>query len=536
MKLVFVAIAFVFFVGCMDYVNDPLLLQPPGLAPAIVEMIDVPEGAPEVPRLTAGGTLRLAMRAPATLNPLLNEDVTVARVLQLMFEPLISFDEDLRPVPNLAASLEFTFNGASVVVLIRDDALWSDGTAVTADDLIFSIETLQNAPEAAIYRRNVENFAYFEALDERSVRIHFRTINGGSAYMFNFPIIPRHHFANDLNNMAPMGNGPFRFEAYTPMESLELVRNMNTFRRLPNIVDVYVMLTPDAETDRHAFDRGLVDIYLAAVPEWARHHSVKPVHHAEYYAMHYDFIGFNFARALPSLLEFRQAIAHSLDVEGLIADVFLTHAMPARSAVHPASWLHEPDVLLYGYNIEIAQALAAQVQRDAQREGLWRVDEEGYELPLRILVNRENIEGRRIAQILSGQMRALGFEIELLELPVGDYTWNLLNGHFDLFVGGYNLSLQPDLRFAFHSESANNILSYKDFELDRLLEAAAVSGTDSQFYRMLSDIQIHMAQQLPVISLAFRHSALIADRRVAGDLRPMPGNVFANVEEWFIVG
>ena len=515
----------------MDFVDEPVL-PPLQAGPAVAELLDVPE--PEAVRHLPGGTLRLAMRSPMTLNPLLNEDATVARVLQLMFEPLVVFDETLRPVPHLA-SLEFAFNGASVVLTIRDDAIWSDGVPVTSNDFIFSVETLRNAPADAIYRRNIDNFAYVEALSPRSVRITFRTISGGSAYMFNFPIIPQHHFAANINSMEPVGNGPFRFYAHTHMESLELTRNLHTFRRLPNIADVFVLITPDAETDRHAFDRGLVDIYLAAVPEWARHHSVKPVHHAEYLAMQYDFIGFNFARAVPSLLEFRQALAHSFDVDSLIADIFLTHAMPASSAVHPASWLYEPEVSVYAYDPETAKALAAQVIRRASQEGLWRVNAEGDELPLRILVNIENVEGRQIAQVLARRMEALGFYVELLVLPVGDYTWNLMNGHFDLFVGGYNLSVQPDLRFAFHSESPDNILSFSDNELDRLLEAAAVSGTDNQFYRMLSDIQMHMAQQLPVISLAFRHSAVIADRRVAGNLRPMSGNIFANVEEWFIV-
>jgi peptide/nickel transport system substrate-binding protein len=537
MPKIFIVLIFILLLaGCRDAMNGPDTPLPPL---AQLYFTEPPEQfyAPVIQELSApqprtGGTLNLSMRAPATLNPLLNEDATVARVLQLMFEPLIAFDDELRPVPHLA-SLEFAFNGASVVATIQNGARWSDGSPITSDDLIFSIETLRNAGENAVYRRNVENFAQMEALDERSVRITFSTITGGAAYLFNFPIIPRHHFQQDINSLSPAGSGPFMFNSFT--ESLSLVRNPYSFRGRPNIQDVYVIITSDAETDLHAFDRGLADIYLSEVPAWARHHSVKPVRSAEHFAMHYEFIGFNFARPLPSMHQFRRAVAHALNVEEYIPDVFLTHAMAARSPIHPASWLYEPDVFIYEYDLDAARALAGQVRHTAAREGLWPLDDEDAELPLTVLVNRDNIEGVQIARTITEQMNAIGLKAELLPLPFEDYLRHLQNGYFDLFVGGYKLSLHPNLSFAFHSESPENILSYNDPELDRLLEAAAVAGTDSQFQRTVSDIQMHLARQLPVISLAFRHSAVIADRRIYGDIRPAPDNIFANVHEWFIL-
>jgi len=525
-----IIVVFLFFLmaGCMTPIDEPPmqpLLPPPlpAMAPAAGADADQDEDSPAI-TLRPGGTLRLSMRSPVTLNPLLNEDATVARILQLMFEPLINIDDDLRPVPNLA-SLDFAFNGASVIVTIREDARWSDGTPVSAEDLIFSIETLQDEENESIYSRNVENFAQLELLGENRVRIIFGTIDGGSAYLFNFPIIPRHHFIAEPMSMEPIGNGPFAFAYFS--DYLVLTRNPYSFRSRANIQEVHVLITSDAETDRHAFDRGLIDIYLAGVPEWSRHHSVKPVHHAEHLAMYYDFIGFNFARELPSNLRFRRAIAHAIDVEGLIADVFLTHAMAARSPIHPASWLHEPLTPRVAYNFESARDLARGVNMP--------LDEEGEIIPLTVIVNRENVEGVRIAGVLVSQMNALGLYTDLLPMSFEDYEWHILNGYFDMFVGGYKLSLQPNLRFAFHSESPENILSFSDPELDRLIEAAAVSGTDSQFFRNLSEIQIYIAEHVPVISLAFRHSAIIADKRVAGDLRPSAGNVFANVHGWYIV-
>ena len=472
-----------------------------------------------------GGTLRLSMRTPQTLNPLLNQDATVARVLQLLFEPLVMLDDELRPVPHLA-SLDFALDGSSVIVTIRGDAFWNDGSPVIARDLVHSLNILRGAPAGAIYRNRIENIFYYEAIDERSVRVYFTSPQGGAAYMFNFPIIPSSYF----DPMAPMGNGPYMFSNYTPGESVQLIRNPFTFRS-PFIGQVDVMITRDALTDLYAFDRGLVDVYQAEMMEWSRHRSIKPVEFSIYAAMSYEFIGFNFARALPRQPEFRQAIAHSLDIDRILGDAFLTHAVRTTTPIHPHSWLHEPNTHVFEFDMERAERLAMQVHP------LWPRDEQGEMRPLEVLVNWNNREGLVVAQAVVDQMNAIGMPAEWVPIPFDVLQARLREGEFDLFVGGYYFSFRPDIRFAFHSESPDNLLSYYDPVLDRLLEAVVIGVTDSQYQRALADMQKHFAEQLPVISLAFRHSALITDRRIHGQfggLNPSPDNIFANVHEWFV--
>ena len=498
--------------------------------PRIMPMLDeIIEDTP-----TVGGTLRLSMRTPVTLNPILNEDVTVARVLQLMFEPLVNFDDRLQVVPNLA-SLEFAFNGANVIVTLREDAFWSDGTPITSDDIAFTIDTMKNASETAIYSQNAENFAYYEILNAREIRIVFNSARGGEVYWLNFPVIPRHHFASGGNaHMMPVGNGPFMFGAYFHRESLVLVQNPYTFRSRPFIDEIQIIITPDAATDIHAFDRGLVDIFLAEIPEWARHHSVKPVHFAEYLSKRYEFIGFNFERALPALPQFRQTLAHAINVETLVSDVFLAHAVPTVSPIHPHSWLYEPAAQIFSHNPEQAQHMARETLTAIVTQNLWPTTEAGERRPLTILVNQENVERLRLANIITAQLNQLGISTAVESVPFADYRWRLENGYFDLFIGGYNLALQPDLRFAFHSESPQNIISYHSQTLDNLLDVAAMSPTDSQFERAISDVQMYLANELPVISLAFRHQAIVASLSVQGNILPNVYNLFANIEEWFI--
>ncbi|MCL2240775.1 MAG: hypothetical protein FWC07_12580, partial [Defluviitaleaceae bacterium] len=153
---------------------------------------DLPDAPnPRLPEYTAlsredDGILRLPMRVPLTLNPLLNRDKTVARVLGLLFEPLAVLDAELRPVGHLA-ELEFSLDFSGVVATIHHEAIWSDGMPVSSDDLIFSVEALRHAPEDAIYRHVVENIASITRMDERTAKIAFHYATPAAGYALLFP-------------------------------------------------------------------------------------------------------------------------------------------------------------------------------------------------------------------------------------------------------------------------------------------------------------------------------------------------------------
>jgi hypothetical protein len=70
--------------------------------------------------------------------------------------------------------------------------------------------------------------------------------------------------------------------------------------------------------------------------------------------------------------------------------------------------------------------------------------------------------------------------------------------------------------------------------MDRLLYLMSVAANDNQLQIAASDLQAHFNGQLPVISLAFRHNAIVANRRIHGEMRPAADNIFINVEGWFI--
>ena len=464
------------------------------------------------------GILRLPMRHPLTLNPLLNEDASVAKILSLIFEPLVVFDENLQPADHLA-HLELSSDFTRATLAIRHDAIWSDGMPVTSDDLIFSVEVLQVAPEAAIYKRNIDNIYRIDRIDSRTVVIHFNYASMTAAYGLNFPIIPEHYYRGHNNfgssrNMAPLGNGTFIIEDLSPMLSMTLVGNPYTFRRA--VIDrVDVLFIPDAESMLHAFDQGIVDAIRMPFSEWVKHRSVKTAVPADFPAMYFEFIGFNFNGGLFCDVRARQGVAYAFDIDEAVSDVYSHQAIRAVSPIHPSSWMHDDEVHGPAYDIARAMSLLRTVDT--------------YE-PLTVLVNEEHIERVIIAErLLAGLVRA-GMEAELIVLPFEEYYARLMEGEFDLFLGGMQLDFAPEFGFMFEP---SELFGYAP-EMAVYLANLGYASTETAFLQAVSQLQQGFNQHLPVISLGFRHSAVLTGTRVQQLHAPATDHNFVFANEWII--
>ena len=463
--------------------------------------------------------LRLSMRHPMTLNPLLNEDVTVARILRLIFEPLIVLDDNFRVTGHLA-DIEFASDFSSANLTIRNDAIWSDGLPVTADDVIFSIETLRSAPQSAIYSSNVRSIASVERVSTRTVQITFNHPSVTAGYALNFPIIPQH--MND--HMNPLGNGLFTFESHLPMRSITLARNPYSFRRRAQIDEIEVLFLPDEQTELYALNQGRIDALHLSLPEWIRHHGVRPLHHEIFPAMDFEFIGFNFQQAIFRELHTRQGIAHAFNATEAVSAVYLAHAVRTLSPIHPYHWAADDfvsDLPVYYpvFDQSRAQALLGLIRDDMLPDE-----------PLTILVNQENPQRVSIAQRLAESLTAVGMPARAVAVPEAVYFERLDTHDFDLFIGGVTLSFTPDFQFLFQSGG----LFMNDAWLENAFLAMMIASTESAYLQAVSNFQQVFAERLPVIGLAFRHSAMLTNMRVDQGGRPAPDNVFYRVNEWVV--
>lgn len=493
----------------------------------------------------SGGTLYLSMRTTQTLNPLTNEDATVDRILKLVYAPLITFDEDLKPAPSIAESWTYSEDGRTLSISLKQDIYWSDGTNVTAEDVIFSMNAIRASSENSVYKKCMQNVVGFSRDGNYRVTVTFNRPFSGNIYSMCFPVICAHYYGKDnivtsTKNLEPMGNGPFQFKSFTPAKELRLVKSENSFGKVPYIDEICVIISPDESTDLYSFDQGLTDSVSANITEMGKYDATKKTKRFEYTTNYYDFIGFNFNRSMLQDKNVRKAIAYCIPKENILESVYLNHAEDAATPVNPNSWLYEDDVQKYHYDLSHAKVLLeesgwADSDNDKIRDR--NINEFFETLKVSILVNEENEERRQIAVRLADEMKTIGFDVSIDVEPFEIYTQKLQERDYDIFVGGWQFSVVPDYSFMFHSNEASdgtNYASYKNEQMDQLLNATYAAVQEEDVKTAYSNFQKYAAEEIPYISLVFRNSALFTNKRIYGEIQPLENNIYNNVNEWFI--
>jgi len=521
MKKVFTFSFFIFFLASCS--SENLRIGPSGVTyqateeveeatPGYEEDVDAeanPIEMDEVKQLIIEETnvLNLSMRPPQTLNPLLNEDITVARILRLMFEPLVIIDNEFRVINHLA-ELEFASDFSFVMVNIRNDAIWSDGRPVTSDDLIYSVEVLRNSPVNVIYHQNAQNIIEIVQINSKSVQRFFHVPSFLAVYDLAFPIIPI-----NFNKKNPIGNGSFIFHEKNTLRSITLVSNPLSFRGRALIDKIEVVFLPDSETDLFAFDRARIDVKKMPLTQWSRHHSAKTPNYEIIPAMDFEFIGFNFNDSTFRDVHVRQGIAHIFNIEEAFSAIYMSHGVSSISPIHPYNWASSSESNMPVFDPSRGTALLGNVSRASQ---------------LTILVNDDNLQRVSIAERLSNSLNEIGISSKVESVSNEEYFRRLDVFDFDLFIGGVTLPFAPSMGFL---QNHGNLF-LQDHVLANSFSNILVASTENAYLQAIAAFEKIFAERLPVIGLGFRHTALLSNERLIGSLNPMPDHIFANTGVW----
>lgn len=254
---------------------------------------------PDAPK---GGTLKLAATGSFdSLNPFIVRGTAALGLstgyLSLVYEPLMarSADEPFTLYGLLAESVEVPEDRSSITFNLNPKAAWSDGQPVTADDVLFSFETLRDKgrPNHRTYYKKVEKA---EKLGERRIRFTFKKNAAGvidremPLIMALMPILPKHDWQDrDFNQTSlriPVGSGPYTLTKVEPGRSITYTRNPHYWghdlpveQGLHNFDAIQIDYYRDASIALQAFKAGQYDLRIENDPNrWATAYDFPAAH------------------------------------------------------------------------------------------------------------------------------------------------------------------------------------------------------------------------------------------------------------------
>ncbi|MFZ0385368.1 MAG: ABC transporter substrate-binding protein [Solirubrobacteraceae bacterium] len=280
-------------------------------------------------QVTKGGTLKLANPTPATdMNPMLVDDAGGCAMLTQTGE-FLTFDNNLKLQlePMLATKWTHNGDGSMWTFQLRSGVKFSNGQAMTADDVVYTFQQLsdpKNASNALSTFKGVLTPSGVKKVDSGTVAFHLEAPNGNFPYIvssdnYNAIIVPQ---GTDFGKWAKtfIGTGPFTLKSYSTNQGANFVANPNYWGGRPHLDATAFTFYGSQQPQILALQGGSVDAIVSFVPSGAQailanpnQYSIikyKSSQHREL-SMRTDQPPFNDARV-------RQAIAYSLDRPAMV--------------------------------------------------------------------------------------------------------------------------------------------------------------------------------------------------------------------------
>lgn len=451
-------------------------------------------------------------------------DVTGGELIAKIFSGLLRIDENLKIVPDLAESYRMENGGLRWVFTLRTDARFSDGSAVTPEDVVFSwkrvLEPKSLSPRKWVFENILGAKSYsngktdvLEGLkikDSRTIVVELEKYFAPFLHLLTMPaasIVSQKSYENPGVDAAhtPLGSGPFKLTQWTPDVSVALEPNI--FYPSQNAVrpSLLYSVIPEDASALSMLATGELDILklprqqLTSLKTRFPDHTFQDVQELNTY-----FIGFDHRKSYLDL-SFRKAVAHLVQKQVWSKTLLGEQAEPAFS---PVPSILIPHILLPHlpeYSEEKAKALFTQSAAF------------GKKMVLLISSSKENFP---LAETLQAQLKKIGVSMELKALDWAAFKEALVKGEGDLFYlswwGDYadpENFLYPPFHSANHGAGGNRVY-YKNPNMDTLLETLRIEKGETDRNKILTDILTLFANDLPWVPLWHRKTVFAVSKRV----------------------
>jgi len=515
-----------------------------------------------VPVPQSGGEYTEALiGAPKYINPILSQtndtDMDLAR---LTFSGLMKVSPDQELVSDLAERYEISEDHKAYTFYLRKDVRFHDGDDLTADDVIFTFESIQDPEFKSPLYLNFKGVG-IERVDDYTVRFILQEPFIPFLSSLTFGILPVHIWQEvppenaslaDYN-LRPVGSGPYQFKSLVKdkngnIKSYELVRYDNYYANIPHIEKLYFKFYPDVNSALDSIENKNVD-GISFVPNDKKEEIEKKNSKVNYQALRlpqYTAIFFNQENKLLKTKEVREALALSVDKEKIIREALNGEGDIIHGPILPGYIGYNPEIKKYQFDLEAAKK---------------ELEDAGWVYP-------ETAEGEPPAQVRAKNGAELAFAISTIDQPeylktveIIEEAWEAIGVHvetkiysakdvqkkviktraYEALLFGEIIGTDPDPYPFWHSSQSRdpglNLAVFYNKDIDQLLEEARKTNDEEQRRLKYLHFQNILADEIPAIFLYNPIYTYGLNNKIKGSegrYITVPSDRFSGVENWYI--
>jgi peptide/nickel transport system substrate-binding protein len=480
--------------------------------------------------LVEGGTVD-----PQGFNGMLATTGTSQIAVGAVFEALLDVDNNNNLIPALAEAVPAPADAKTYTFKLRPNLTWSDGHALTSDDVVFTFKTIFDPAYkdfSSFIRGQAERqIASVSASDPLTVTVTATTPNSPFLSTFGIlRILPNHILgslaAKDLNtaafNSAPqVASGPFMYQKWDKGSEVRLVRNEKYWRGQTNL-DTYVRKVLGGD-DKIATSLKLGEIDMAKIPatQLASVQNDPNIQLISFQSRAYWFFAMSTSSKFLGDKVVRQALRWAVDADRIKKVAFLDQGEIALTNIPAWNWGTDKNpTVRYSYDPNKSKALLDQAGWKVGASGTREKD--GQQFSIAISAAAESNEAKLIAQILQEEWKAVGVNADIKLGASNQVVNDVVQKHsFDVWVANVSTNQDPDfITQLFHSANAKpggvNAPDYKNPAVDKLLDDARTITDQAKRVDMYKQIQQILLEDLPWAPLVLPQDTFAIRKRVQG--------------------
>jgi oligopeptide transport system substrate-binding protein len=432
---------------------------------------------------------------------------------ELIFSGLVTFDPELKVIPDLAESWK-TDDGMTYIFKLRRNARFHNGRPVIAQDFIYSWERAANpktqSDTVLTYLGDIvgvkemragkaDHIAGLKALDDYTLQV---TIDAPKPY-FLLKLTYATAVVVDRENVesgpgwyrTPNGTGPYRLVRWEPMKQIVYVRNNDYYREPPAIPSVVTNLY--SGTGIRLYETGAIDVTSVSRSDVARVLDPKDLLNPDVMSsvnMCTSYVTFDTKQPPFDDVKVRQAFAHAFDRQKFIDVVLLGIGVPAKGIYPPA---------LPGFNRDF-QGLSFD---PARARNLLAESKYGGTAKMPAIVYTTSGGAGYVSAAVAAQIQmwqqTLGVAITVENIESDKYNDELAAGrHGQIISEGWCADYPDPENFAdvlFHSGAEHNRGHYSNSQVDALLEQARVELDPAKRIRLYQQVEPLIVNDAPTV-------------------------------------
>lgn len=475
---------------------------------------------------------------PETLDQHKTSTISEAHILRDLYEGLVIYDPAAKVIPGAAESWTVSDDQLVYTFKLREDAKWSNGDPVKADDFVFSLRRIEDPETAAEYAnvlypiKNAEKVNKGEAppdqigvtaVDDHTLEI---ALENPTPYFLELlthqtglPVHPasvEQYGADFVKPGNMVSNGAYTLQEMVPNDHITLVKNP-TFHDAADVRIDKVVYIPfeDRSACVRRFEAGEIqscsDLPTEQLPQlrekFGDQVNTPPYIGVYYYTFRTDKEPFSDVRV-------RRALAMAIDRDFLAGDIWANSMLPAYSLVPPGTSNYgEPAIVDF----------AEMDMLDREDEAAKLLEEAGFGegKPLKVEIRYNTSENHKnTATAIADMWKNIGVETTLLNVDgATHYAYLKQKGDYDVARAGWIADYNDPQSFLFMLESDNegfNYANYNNPEYDALMNEAEKTVDLEKRADLLKQAEELAMRDLPFLPLLHYSSHTLVTDKLKG--------------------